>query len=111
VNDAVSFLWRWELAGHPRDAEAIWLESSGAKDFAMAADARPTSHPIRQPVADESEAMVAFDTITHTKGQAFIRQLEAYLGEAAFRDASRPSISVNFALVIDAVSAASSAVA
>jgi tetratricopeptide (TPR) repeat protein len=21
VNDAVSFLWRWELAGHPRDAE------------------------------------------------------------------------------------------
>jgi len=23
VNDAVSFLWRWELAGHPRDA-ALW---------------------------------------------------------------------------------------
>ena len=22
VNDAVSFLWRWELAGHPRDSEA-----------------------------------------------------------------------------------------
>ena len=22
VNDGVSFLWRWELAGHPRDAEA-----------------------------------------------------------------------------------------
>jgi hypothetical protein len=22
VTDAVSFLWRWELAGHPRDAEA-----------------------------------------------------------------------------------------
>jgi len=22
VNDAVSFLWRWELAGHPRDPEA-----------------------------------------------------------------------------------------
>jgi hypothetical protein len=44
---AGSFLWRWELAGHPRDAEAIWLESSGAKDFAMAADACPTSHPIR----------------------------------------------------------------
>src|SRR5439155_3057722 len=24
VNDAVSFLWRWELAGHPRDAAAWW---------------------------------------------------------------------------------------
>jgi len=22
VNDAVSFLWRWELAGHPRDADS-----------------------------------------------------------------------------------------
>ena len=22
LNDAVSFLWRWELAGHPRDADA-----------------------------------------------------------------------------------------
>src|SRR5208282_627273 len=31
----------------------IWLESSGAKDYAMTADARRTSHPIRQPVADE----------------------------------------------------------
>ena len=25
LNDVVSFLWRWELAGHPRDAEA-WRE-------------------------------------------------------------------------------------
>jgi aminopeptidase N len=92
VNDAVSFLWRWELAGHPRDAEAIWLESSGAKDFAMAADARPTSHPIRQPVADESEAMVAFDTITYTKGQAFIEGAKSCRSSASYSARVRSSI-------------------
>jgi aminopeptidase N len=86
--------WRWELAGHPRDAEAIWLESCGAKDFAMAADARPTSHPIRQPVADESEAMVAFDTITRTKGQAFIQQLEALVKVVTSGSTPPPSSSL-----------------
>ena len=33
VNDAVSFLWRWELAGHPRDAEAWRI----MQDFATSA--------------------------------------------------------------------------
>jgi tetratricopeptide (TPR) repeat protein len=36
VNDAVSFLWRWELAGHPRDAEAWRI----LHDFANSAVAR-----------------------------------------------------------------------
>jgi tetratricopeptide (TPR) repeat protein len=36
VNDAVSFLWRWELAGHPRDAEAWRM----IHDFANSAAAR-----------------------------------------------------------------------
>src|SRR6202163_933665 len=31
VNDAVSFLWRWELAGHPRDAEAWRMMHDFAK--------------------------------------------------------------------------------
>jgi tetratricopeptide (TPR) repeat protein len=33
LNDAVSFLWRWELAGHPRDAEAWHM----MHDFASSA--------------------------------------------------------------------------
>jgi hypothetical protein len=36
VNDAVSFLWRWELAGHPRDGEAWRM----IHDFANSAVAR-----------------------------------------------------------------------
>ena len=66
-----------------------WLNGYGQKQFAMAFDARRTSHPVQQPVADQSEAMTAFDGITYNKGQALIRMLENYLGETAFRDGIR----------------------
>lgn len=66
-----------------------WLNGYGQKQFALALDARRTSHPIQQPVVNESEAMVAFDAITYNKGQALIRMLENYLGENAFRDGIR----------------------
>ena len=62
-----------------------WLNASGAKQGAMAADALRSTHPIQQPIANESEAMTAFDVITYSKGQAFIRMLETFLGEAKFR--------------------------
>jgi aminopeptidase N len=66
-----------------------WLNGYGQKQFAMALDARRTSHPVQQKVADQSEAMAAFDGITYNKGQALIRMLESYLGESAFRDGIR----------------------
>src|SRR5439155_10697005 len=67
----------------------VWLNSAGQRQAAMGEDARRTSHPIQQPVAHESEALAAFDTITYSKGQAFVRMLENYLGEEAFRDGIR----------------------
>ncbi|QPF83599.1 M1 family metallopeptidase [Bradyrhizobium genosp. L] len=66
-----------------------WLNDSSSKQFAMALDARRTSHPVQQPIADHSEAVTAFDAITYSKGEAFIRMLESYLGEQAFRDGIR----------------------
>jgi aminopeptidase N len=66
-----------------------WLNGNGQKQYAMALDARRTSHPIQQPIAEESEAMAAFDGITYNKGQALIRMLETYLGDQAFRDGIR----------------------
>ena len=62
-----------------------WLNSVGAKQAAMAEDARRTSHPIQHQIANETEANAAFDTITYNKGQAFIRMLESYLGDDTFR--------------------------
>jgi aminopeptidase N len=74
-----------------KSAEALhpdwqtWLNGSGFRQVAMSEDARRTTHPIQQPIANESEAMTAFDSITYAKGQALIRMVESYLGEDAFR--------------------------
>ncbi len=74
-----------------KSAEALhpewqtWLNGSGFKQAAMSEDARRTTHPIQQPIADESAALAAFDSITYAKGQAIIRMVENYLGDDAFR--------------------------
>jgi len=46
-----------------------WLNSNGQKQAAMNLDARRTSRPIQQPVANETEAMAVFDGITYSKGR------------------------------------------
>jgi aminopeptidase N len=66
-----------------------------AKEAAMEADARSTTHPIQQPVATEAEANSAFDDITYKKGQTFLRMLESFLGEDVFRDGIRRYISAH----------------
>lgn len=56
----------------------------------MNADARVNTHPIQQPVRNDTEAEASFDSeITYAKGQAFLRMLEAYLGPETFRDGIR----------------------
>jgi aminopeptidase N len=60
-----------------------------AKEVAMEGDARSTTHPIQQPIANEAEAATAFDDITYQKGQSFLRMLENFLGEPLFRDGIR----------------------
>jgi aminopeptidase N len=77
----------------------VWLQSETprnptrragiAKEAAMEMDARSTTHPIQQPVKTEAEANSAFDVITYRKGQSFIRMLESFLGEEAFRQGIR----------------------
>jgi Aminopeptidase N len=77
----------------------VWLEKSVPRDparrigipkeQAMEGDARATTHPIQQPVANEAEANNAFDDITYKKGQSFLRMLENFLGEVPFRDGIR----------------------
>jgi aminopeptidase N len=67
----------------------LWVRAAESKEGALALDARRTTHPIQQPIANESQANDAFDTISYRKGQGFLRMLEAYLGETAFRDGLR----------------------
>ncbi len=63
----------------------VWLDQQSAKNAAMEQDMMEKTHPIQQPVANEAEANDAFDGITYAKGQAVLRMLEQYLGEAAFQ--------------------------
>ena len=89
LNEGFASWMQERAAEHFYPQWKTWLNGYGQKQFAMALDARRTSHPIQQKVNDESEAMTAFDGITYNKGQAFIRMLENYLGEEAFRDGLR----------------------
>ncbi len=77
----------------------VWLEKNIprdptrrtgiSKELEMEGDARSTTHPIQQPIANEAEASSAFDDITYRKGQAFLLMLESFLGEDVFRDGIR----------------------
>ena len=57
---------------------------AGDKQDAYAADAGPTTHPIRQELVDVATAEASFDDITYPKGAAVLKQLVAYVGEDAF---------------------------
>lgn len=72
-----------------------WLNTGGAKQGVMNTDARNTTHPVQQPIANESEALTAFDSITYAKGQAVIRMLENYLGEEVFRGGIRAYVAAH----------------
>jgi aminopeptidase N len=95
LNEGFASWMQEKAAEHFYPQWRTWLNGYGQKQFAMTLDARRTSHPIQQKVADESEAQTAFDGITYNKGQAFIRMLESYLGEAAFRDGIRSYMAVH----------------
>ncbi len=89
LNEGFASWMQEKAAAHFYPQWQTWLNGYGQKQYAMALDARRTSHPIQQPVADHSEANAAFDGITYNKGQALIRMLESYLGERAFADGIR----------------------
>src|SRR5256886_3919969 len=82
----------WLRRSFPRDpARRVGI----AKEQAMEGDARSTTHSVQQPIATEAEANSAFDDITYKKGQSFIRMLESFLGEDAFRDGIRRYIATH----------------
>ncbi len=83
--------WMAAKATDKFNPEWNWAQNEdGSKQSAMNADARSTSHAIQQHVTDELQADASFDPeITYDKGQAFLRMLEAYLGEDTFRSGIR----------------------
>ena len=76
----------WLSKNEPRDPTR---RHGIGKESAMEGDARSTTHPIQQPIANEAEANSAFDDITYRKGMSFISMLESFLGEDVFREGIR----------------------
>lgn len=67
----------------------VWLAAGSVKSGVMNDDALSSTHPILRPINNENEANDAFDQITYQKGQSFLRMLENFLGEDAFRNGIR----------------------
>lgn len=67
-----------------------WISfASARKAWAYVQDQLPTTHPIVADIEDLEAADQNFDGITYAKGASVLKQLGAYAGRAAFREASR----------------------
>jgi alanyl aminopeptidase len=79
--------WRPEMGAR--------VESVRSRAWAMDQDSLPAARVVRQPVRSTSDAEEAFDGITYTKGAAFLRMIEAAMGEAVFRQGIRSYINAH----------------
>lgn len=66
-----------------------WHMAVVAKDTAYFADQHPMAPPVMGEVRDTRAAAGSFNTIVYDKGLGVLRQLEAVVGQTAFRDAMR----------------------
>ncbi|MGL3807242.1 aminopeptidase N [Paeniglutamicibacter sp. R2-26] len=72
------------------DFSTAWITfANRRKGWAYVADQLPTTHPIVADITDLEAAKQNFDGITYAKGASVLKQLAAYVGAEAFRDASR----------------------
>ncbi len=72
------------------DFTTAWITfANRRKGWAYVADQLPTTHPIVADIPNLEAAKQNFDGITYAKGASVLKQLAAYVGAEAFRDASR----------------------
>jgi aminopeptidase N len=74
----------WSAAGCTEFTNMWAAMLATDKQNAYAADAAPTTHPIRQQLVDVATAAASFDNITYPKGAAVLKQLVAFVGEDTF---------------------------
>ncbi|WP_235181012.1 aminopeptidase N [Nesterenkonia sp. AN1] len=72
------------------DWSTSWISfANGRKAWAYVQDQLPTTHPIVADIGDLEAADQNFDGITYAKGASVLKQLAAYAGREAFREAAR----------------------
>jgi aminopeptidase N len=89
LNEGFASWMERKVTDHFNPSWKLPLRANATKEYVMRSDAVRTSHAVQQDIADGQAARTAFDTITYDKGYAFIRMLEAFVGEEKFRDGLR----------------------
>ncbi len=85
LNEAFAeFACNWAMVRATSYTDAWAAHLASGELTAYLADQGPTSHPIRQPIADVAQAAGSFDAITYPKGASTLAQLMHYLGEPVF---------------------------
>ena len=89
LNEGFATWMEFKATDHFNPSWQVWPRQHEAREEAMMQDAQPTTHPIQQPIRDESEAGSAFDEISYQKGEQIIRMVEDWIGPDVFRDGMR----------------------
>jgi aminopeptidase N len=89
LNEGFATWMEFKATDHFNPSWQVWPRQHEAREGAMSQDAQPTTHPIQQPIRDESEAGSAFDGISYQKGEQIIRMVEDWIGPDVFRDGMR----------------------
>jgi puromycin-sensitive aminopeptidase len=89
LNEAFATWMSFKIVDRWRPEWRVWLEFDVGKAAALHLDALVSTHPILAEVRNADEAGESFDLITYEKGGAVLRMIEAFLGEAAFREGIR----------------------
>jgi hypothetical protein len=83
---------RWMQTKAADDLHPEWktgLQASWIVEQGMRADAKPSTHPVEQPIISPAEAELAFDEITYDKGASVVGMIESYVGPDRFRQGLR----------------------
>jgi puromycin-sensitive aminopeptidase len=89
LNEAFATWMAYKIVDRWKPDWRVWLDFDAGKAAAMHLDALRSTHPVRADVNNAAEATEAFDLITYEKGGAVLRMIEAWLGEARFREGIR----------------------
>ncbi|WP_099332705.1 aminopeptidase N [Actinomyces minihominis] len=78
-----------EYMAHLATAEATrwsdaWVGFLTRKEWGLAQDQKPSTHPVKAEIRDLADVEVNFDGITYAKGAAVLRQMVAYVGRENF---------------------------
>lgn len=78
-----------EYMAHLATAEATrwsdaWVGFMGRKEWGLAQDQKPSTHPVKAQIRDLEDVEVNFDGITYAKGAAVLRQMVSYVGRENF---------------------------